>query len=468
MRRCATRSKTSPPRSGRCSPLISPTSTVPSSPSSTCRRPSRVRFLPAIRAIPGPCAGSTWRSSRPTRRPAAARSTRRRASARRSSTSASSSATATTRSPRSAAPTSPASGSPTSSPRCCSAAASPPTSSSRPATSPTTSRCPSGGYRFYRDESLGPEFGAAMDEIFAIYSRSLERGRGVGGGALARGDEEPEGAWQRSIRAKALDLLRGLLPAATLSHVGIYATGPGLRAADHAADGLAAARGARVRRDDPRRAAAGDAELRLPGRPARPRRRVDLLPGAPARADRELGRPARPRPPRRWRATPPRSSCSTSTAPKRTCSPPACSRRRERAGDRDPRPHRRPRPRRAGRAAGGAGRRAGQPPPPPGPRLRGAPLPLRDRLRLRRLPRPAAPPDADLPVAAARPRPRRRDPRGGREAGVGGEFERALEISRGEYERLVDAGLAERLPTRSASPTGSATRSTSTPARRCT
>src|SRR4249919_2127019 len=32
---------------------------------------------------------------------------------------------------------------------------------------------PEGGYRFYRDEELGPEFAAAMDEIFAIYSRSL-------------------------------------------------------------------------------------------------------------------------------------------------------------------------------------------------------------------------------------------------------------------------------------------------------
>jgi thymidylate synthase ThyX len=40
-----------------------------------------------------------------------------------------------------------------------------------------------------------------------------------------RGNREPEGAWRRSIRAKALDLLRGLLPAATLSHVGIYASG---------------------------------------------------------------------------------------------------------------------------------------------------------------------------------------------------------------------------------------------------
>src|SRR4029077_1493176 len=39
-----------------------------------------------------------------------------------------------------------------------------------------------------------------------------------------RGDE-PEAAWQRSVKAKSLDLLRGLLPASTLSHVGIFASG---------------------------------------------------------------------------------------------------------------------------------------------------------------------------------------------------------------------------------------------------
>jgi thymidylate synthase ThyX len=83
---------------------------------------------------------------------------------------------------------------------------------------------PEGGYRFYRDEQLGPEFAAAMDEVFAIYSRSLGEVQEWAAERWPRG-EEPEGAWQRSIRAKALDLLRGLLPAATLSHVGIYATG---------------------------------------------------------------------------------------------------------------------------------------------------------------------------------------------------------------------------------------------------
>jgi thymidylate synthase ThyX len=84
---------------------------------------------------------------------------------------------------------------------------------------------PDGGYRFYRDEQLGPQFAATMDEIFAIYSRSLTAVEAWAAERWPCGDGEPEGAWQRSIRAKALDLLRGLLPAATLSHVGIYASG---------------------------------------------------------------------------------------------------------------------------------------------------------------------------------------------------------------------------------------------------
>jgi thymidylate synthase ThyX len=82
-----------------------------------------------------------------------------------------------------------------------------------------------GGYRYYREEALGAEFGTAMDELFSIYSRSLRQVEGWAGERWPRGDGEPEGPWRRSIRAKALDLLRGLLPAATLSHVGIYASG---------------------------------------------------------------------------------------------------------------------------------------------------------------------------------------------------------------------------------------------------
>ena len=82
-----------------------------------------------------------------------------------------------------------------------------------------------GGYRYYRDDGLGPEFATAMDNLFTIYSRSLVTVEEWAAERWPRGEGEPEGPWQRSIRAKALDLLRGLLPAATLSHVGIYASG---------------------------------------------------------------------------------------------------------------------------------------------------------------------------------------------------------------------------------------------------
>jgi thymidylate synthase ThyX len=81
-----------------------------------------------------------------------------------------------------------------------------------------------GRWRYFRDPELGEEYVAAMDELFEIYSRSLERVQSWAEERWPRGDE-PETAWRRSIRAKALDLLRGLLPASTLSHVGIFASG---------------------------------------------------------------------------------------------------------------------------------------------------------------------------------------------------------------------------------------------------
>ncbi|MEX0621085.1 MAG: FAD-dependent thymidylate synthase [Solirubrobacterales bacterium] len=84
---------------------------------------------------------------------------------------------------------------------------------------------PGGGYRYYRDDSLGPEFATAMDDIFRIYSEALVKTEAWAAEQFPRGDDEPEGPWRRSIKAKALDLLRGLLPAATLSHVGIFASG---------------------------------------------------------------------------------------------------------------------------------------------------------------------------------------------------------------------------------------------------
>src|SRR6478672_10000728 len=84
---------------------------------------------------------------------------------------------------------------------------------------------PGGGYRYYRDPELGPEYERAMDEIFSIYSSSLPRVIEWADEAFPAPDGEPSAAHRRAIKAKALDLLRGLLPAASLSHMGIYATG---------------------------------------------------------------------------------------------------------------------------------------------------------------------------------------------------------------------------------------------------
>jgi thymidylate synthase ThyX len=84
---------------------------------------------------------------------------------------------------------------------------------------------PGGGYRYHRDPDFGREYEQAMDLLFDTYGQALPR--------LARWVEETwprdagvsEAAHRRAIGAKALDLLRGLLPAASLSHMGIYASG---------------------------------------------------------------------------------------------------------------------------------------------------------------------------------------------------------------------------------------------------
>jgi thymidylate synthase ThyX len=81
---------------------------------------------------------------------------------------------------------------------------------------------PGGGHRYHRDPALGPEYERAMDAVFGIYADTLPR-------VIAWVDDsfpgDPSPARSRAIKAKALDLLRGLLPASALSHMGIFATG---------------------------------------------------------------------------------------------------------------------------------------------------------------------------------------------------------------------------------------------------
>src|SRR5947209_9880249 len=84
---------------------------------------------------------------------------------------------------------------------------------------------PGGGYRYHRDPELGPIYTEAMDAVFGTYSYLLPRVRSWAAEEFPAADGEPAPAHDRAIRAKALDLLRGLLPAASLSHMGIFATG---------------------------------------------------------------------------------------------------------------------------------------------------------------------------------------------------------------------------------------------------
>jgi hypothetical protein len=93
------------------------------------------------------------------------------------------------------------------------------------------------------------------------------------------------------VGAKALDLLRGLLPAASLSHMGIYASGQTYEQLilHLLAHPLPEARRTALAAG---RRAGGHAELRRPGGAPGPRRGVDRLPGVPRPLRRALGHAA--------------------------------------------------------------------------------------------------------------------------------------------------------------------------------
>jgi len=84
---------------------------------------------------------------------------------------------------------------------------------------------PGFGYRYHRDARFGPAYERALDDLFETYGKLLERTTAWVGESFPRGDDESPAAHARAVKAKALDLVRGVLPAATLSHVGIYASG---------------------------------------------------------------------------------------------------------------------------------------------------------------------------------------------------------------------------------------------------
>src|SRR6185436_11878217 len=88
---------------------------------------------------------------------------------------------------------------------------------------------PGGRYRYHvpaeLDGDLRARYVAVLDASFDTYRTWLPRMRDHFAARYPLGAGESEPAWRASLRAKALDTLRGLLPAATISNVGIYATG---------------------------------------------------------------------------------------------------------------------------------------------------------------------------------------------------------------------------------------------------
>jgi thymidylate synthase ThyX len=90
---------------------------------------------------------------------------------------------------------------------------------------------PGGAYRYHRpasiaaDPDLGPAYAGTLDRAFEGYSALLPGMVAHVGRAVPEDPATPPAARERALRARALDLLRGLLPAATTANVGIFASG---------------------------------------------------------------------------------------------------------------------------------------------------------------------------------------------------------------------------------------------------
>lgn len=75
------------------------------------------------------------------------------------------------------------------------------------------------------DIALRERYVAALDRAFETYANLIEPLEQHYRCKFPKEPDDPEGVYKRTIRAKALDTLRGLLPAATQSNVGLFGTG---------------------------------------------------------------------------------------------------------------------------------------------------------------------------------------------------------------------------------------------------
>jgi len=85
---------------------------------------------------------------------------------------------------------------------------------------------PDGRYLFYRGRELAhPEYEPAADALFTAYSGLVEPVTEAIRNRFPLDPGETDRAWKSATRAKALDLLRGLLPAGSLTNLGLFGNG---------------------------------------------------------------------------------------------------------------------------------------------------------------------------------------------------------------------------------------------------
>ena len=89
-----------------------------------------------------------------------------------------------------------------------------------------------GRYRYHRDPEvlsspLGTRFVGDLDRLFDTYASLVPRMQDWFRSVHPKDPDDSDFVYRQAIRAKAFDTLRGILPAASLSNVGIYGTGQG-------------------------------------------------------------------------------------------------------------------------------------------------------------------------------------------------------------------------------------------------
>jgi len=91
-------------------------------------------------------------------------------------------------------------------------------------------RLESGHYRYFRpteilDSPYGARYVGDMDRVFDTYGELMPAMRAWVSGRFPQQAGDTDFVYRQAVRAKSLDALRGLLPAASLSNIGLYGTG---------------------------------------------------------------------------------------------------------------------------------------------------------------------------------------------------------------------------------------------------